>query len=262
MKLLPYQTRIALVRIKREPELWRFRRRFPVLRRDGRLADFPFVLASHETPLRRATVPYDEAAQRGKETNVRIVAGLLNGIVIAPGSEFSYHCAVGRPTRKRGFLPGPELHGEKLELGLGGGACAVSNLLYLLALCSGMEITERHRHGYDLFPDHGRTVPFGCGATVFYNSADFRFRNPHPFPITLAICADQEALRGEIRAARDPGLVFEIYETDHRFDRANGRVIRENRIRRRTLDANGTKMKDEEVAHNRAVLLYELEPAV
>jgi vancomycin resistance protein VanW len=257
LELLPERWRIALVRLRREPELWRFRRRFPIKRSD--LAEFPFVLASHETPLRRSKTAYDEKTQCGKETNVRLVSSLLNGIVIGAGGEFSYHISVGAPLRKRGFVLGPELHGDKLELGLGGGACAVSNLLFLIALRSGMQITERHRHSYDLFPDHGRTVPFGCGATVFYNCADLRFRNPHPFPVVIALCVDDECLHGEIRGAQHSRQRFEIYESGHVFERRGERVVRENRIRRRALDEHGNVIGDEELAHNRAVLLYELE---
>ena len=90
-----------LVRLRREPELRRFRCRFPVHKAAKVAIEFPVVLALHETPLRRSKITYDEEAQHGKETNVRLVSRLINGIIIKTGDEFSYHCAVGAPTRKR-----------------------------------------------------------------------------------------------------------------------------------------------------------------
>ena len=123
--------------------------------------------------------------QEGKEKNLAIAASRTNAIVIEPGETFSYHALVGWPTRLRGFRKGLELQNKELGSGIGGGCCALSNLLYLIALQSGMEIVERHRHGLDLFPDHGRTIPFGCGATVFFPYADLKFSNPHSFPVLI-----------------------------------------------------------------------------
>lgn len=41
-----------------------------------------------------------------------------------------------------------------------------------MALHTPLTVTERHRHGYDVFPDAERTIPFGSGATCFYNYGD------------------------------------------------------------------------------------------
>src|SRR6185436_4925393 len=128
---------------------------------------------------------------------------------------------------------------------------------YLLALQAGLKITERHRHALDLFPDHGRTVPFGCGATVFYNRADLRFENPFAFPVMLRLEVNAGVLRGQVTSPRDPGFQIRIYEVDHRFFREGDGWIRENRVRRRIQRRDGTLVLDQEVAHNRARLAYE-----
>ncbi|HEY5449796.1 MAG TPA: VanW family protein [Polyangia bacterium] len=218
-----------------------------------------FVLAAHVTPLRRGGT-YDERLQRGKERNVELAAARLDGLLIRPGEIFSYHHAVGRPSRWRGFQPGLELHDGAPSVGIGGGACAVSNMLYLLALRAGMRIVERHRHALDLFPDDARTVPFGCGATVFYNLADLRFENPWPDPVVLRLSVADGTLRGTLAAPRDFGFRVEVYETGHRFFRAadgdDGALFRENRIRRRITTVGGAVVSDAEVAHNRGRVLY------
>ena len=93
---------------------------------------------------------------------------------------------------------------------------------------------------------------------MFYNQADLRFRNSLDVPVYLSLCVDEERLAGEIRAPGDPGFRVEVYESDHRIERTEAGTIRENRIRRRTTDVAGGLIRDEEIAHNRAVVLYDI----
>jgi vancomycin resistance protein VanW len=220
--------------------------------------EFPYVLSRHVAPLRRKTTTYGEDMQRGKEHNVARVARAIEGTVVEPFAVFSYHALVGKPTKARGFLPGPEMQRGRLVAGVGGGACSVSNTLYWLAIQAGMRIVERHRHGLDLFPDHGRTVPFACGATVFYNQSDLRFENPLPCAVRVSLVIEGEALVGLICASRDPGYRFEIVERDHRFWEEGGKTFRENRVWRRVLRADGSLVLEELLAHNRAQVLYDV----
>jgi vancomycin resistance protein VanW len=257
-RIVPRAVRIEIARMRRLPA-WVLERR-SMARTPLSFAEraaFTHVLAEHASPLRRGADPRPPY-QQGKEHNVRLAAARLDGILIAPAQVFSYHHVVGRPSRWRGFATGLELHDGRLRSGRGGGLCAVSNLLYLVALRAGMKIIERHRHTLDLFPDHGRTVPFGCGATVFYNLADLRFENALPTPVLLRLEVRDGSLHGSLAAERDPGYRIELYEVGHRFFREGGAWIRENRIRRRIRDAAGACLLDEEVAHNRGRVVYDL----
>jgi vancomycin resistance protein VanW len=218
---------------------------------------FRHLLAHHASPLDRAPGAVESGLQRGKERNVALAARCLNGLVAEPHKVFSYHRTVGRPSRWRGFRAGLELHSDTPSKGVGGGCCQVSNALYLLALSAGMKVVERHRHGLDLFPDHQRTVPFGCGATVFYNYADLRFENPLPLSVLLRFRIESRELVGEFWTTEAPDWTVEIYEVDHRFFRESGVWMRENRIRRRFTRADGVVLLDQEVAHNRGRVMYE-----
>ncbi|HEX9399348.1 MAG TPA: VanW family protein [Anaeromyxobacter sp.] len=220
-------------------------------------APFAHVQCRRETPLVREATPYAAALQAGKETNVRRAAALVDGALVGPGASFSWHRHVGPPSAARGFAPGPEIHEGRLVAGLGGGACQVSNLVYWLALHAGMEIVERHRHDLDLFPDHDRTAPFGCGATVYFPTRDLRFRNPGPEPLLLELCVEDGALRGAARFQHDPGVRFEVIERDHRFFREGDAVVRANRLVRRRLGPYG-EVAEEPVAENRARVLYDV----
>lgn len=253
--LLPYPVRVELARMKRLPA-WVLERG-QMARRRAPAGAFDAMLAAHGSPLRREGLVHDEALQRGKEKNVARAAELLDGVVVGSCGVFSYHHVVGRPSRLRGFAVGLELHDAKPARGVGGGCCQVSNLLYWLALAGGMKIVERHRHALDLFPDAGRTVPFGCGATVFYNYADLRFENPLPCAVRVGLWIEDGFLRGELRAEAAVPWRVEIREEGHRFFREGDAWMRENRIRRRFLLPGGGVLRDEEIAHNVARVLYE-----
>jgi vancomycin resistance protein VanW len=258
--LLPFALRVELRRLARLPgrllETPRSARGFVA---EGEVARFAHLLAGQRSPLRRFP-GVEEALQLGKERNVALAARRLDRLVIGPHQVLSYHRIVGRPSRLRGFRPGLELHDGRPQAGIGGGCCQVSNLLYQLALHGGMRVIERHRHGLDLFEDHRRSVPFGCGATVFYNYRDLRFENPLPQPVLLRIEVVGGQLFGQLRTPEPVGFVVEVYETDHRFYRHEGQWMRENRIRRRFSRRDGTLILDQQVAHNVARVLYEPRP--
>jgi vancomycin resistance protein VanW len=220
---------------------------------------YEHILARHTSPLSRASRAGDPRLQRGKERNVTIAAGLLDGLVVHPHQIFSYHHIVGRPSRRRGFEDGLELRHGAPSHGVGGGCCQISNMLFVIALRAGMKIIERHRHALDMFPDDHRTIPFGCGATIFYNYADFRFENPLPFPVLLRLRIEDRILIGELLSTQHPGWSAEIYEVDHRFFQRDGVWFRENRLRRRFVLDNGAVLLDQEIAHTCARVMYEPE---
>lgn len=224
-------------------------------------ARFTYVLSSHRSPLRRASGTASERLQQGKEANVRLASSLIDRVLVQPHRVFSYHALVGRPSRLRGFRVGLELHNGEPSAGVGGGCCQVSNMLYWLALAGGMHIVERHRHNLDLFPDDHRTIPFGCGATVFFNYADLRFENPMPEPVLVRLWIEEGMLNGELRSESDPGWRFEVVERDHRFFREGDQWFRENRICRRLMAADGSVEREQLIAHNIGRVLYDPEQA-
>jgi len=257
--LLPHSLRVELARLRRLPGWWL---EAPSLARTRAPADaFPFVIAEHASRLARPGCTPEPRLQRGKERNVALAAARLDGLVITPGQRASYGHTVGWPSRWRGFRVGLELHDGRPAEGVGGGCCQVSNLLYFLALAGGMNVVERHRHALDLYPDEARSVPFGCGATVYYNFADLRFDNPLDLPVRLSMQIVDGELRGRLCAAADPGLRIAIDQVEHRFFRAgDGQLWRENRLRRRVRTPAGELLSDHEVAHNLGRVCYPLAP--
>ncbi len=252
--IVPLGIKIELLRLKRAVENVPYRNRFATLK--GSSQDYEYSLAERFSPLERVKGAIDSRLQKGKEENIAIASGLINGTVLNPGEIFSYHRLVGRPSYWRGFRHGLQLLRDEESEGVGGGLCQISNMLYQLAISSGMLILERHRHGLDLFPDHMRTEPFGCGATVLYNYNDLRFENPLPYAVMVNLVILDRQLRGSITSPREPDFMVTIEERDHHFFEENGWRMRENRIYRIIENRDGVPIKEELLAHNRCRVKY------
>lgn len=219
----------------------------------------PEKVVTHSSILMRKLEGTDQALQRNKVTSLKIAASRIDGVVINPGEVFSFWRLAGKPVERKGFLPGLQLSFGKLVSMVGGGLCQFSNLLYWMALHTPMEVTERHRHSFDPFPDYRRTVPFGTGATVFYNYLDLMFVNNTPWRFQLKTWVDESRLQGEIRSDRVLPSRFVVEERKHRFVRINGLVYRENELWRIETRSETSKVIAEElIMKNHAEVRYDV----
>lgn len=112
--------------------------------------------------------------------NVRLAGKMLDGLIIAPGEEFSFNNAVGPRETERGFRPAKIIEGGNFVLGVGGGVCQVSSTLYNTVLLAGLTIKERHNHSISI-----TYVPLGRDATVAYPWKDLKFINNSPSYLLL-----------------------------------------------------------------------------
>jgi vancomycin resistance protein VanW len=223
----------------------------------------PHRIARHRSILLRKLGDVDMELQRNKVRNLQLALERLDGRTLRPGQSLSFWRCVGEPSARRGYLPGLVLVHGRMASAVGGGLCQLSNLLHWLVLHTPLEVTERHHHGYDSFPDSGRQVPFGSGATVFYNYVDLRFRNPTGSVYRLKLRLTETELQGEIWCERLPPLAYHVREEGHRFFRREGRVYRENRLLRVAIErATGREAWRELVGHNVFPVLYEPDPSV
>jgi vancomycin resistance protein VanW len=212
----------------------------------------------HKTPLLRPLKNVEMYLQHNKVTNLRLAAAKIDGVVLMPGETFSFWWLVGKPTARRGYLEGLVLREGRIATGIGGGLCQMGNLLYWMALHSPLTVAERWRHGYDVFPDEQRTLPFGSGATLAWNYIDLQLRNDSEQPFQLRVWLSETHLHGEIRAAAPPDFRYEVFEKEHFMQQEPwGGYSRHNRIVRRVLDARtGAHLHEETVAENHALMMY------
>ena len=219
----------------------------------------PVRTTQHQSPLLRKLGDADMRLQYNKVTNLRLAAEQLDGIIIKPGETFSFWKLIGEPTAKRGFLEGMLISNGEVTSGIGGGLCQLANLLYWMFLHTPLTVTERHHHSMDIFPDSGRTIPFGTGATIFFNYVDLQCRNDTDQTFQIKVWLTGEHLKGEIRSDRDLPVRYSVIERDHRFLRrtADGRHFRSNRIFRQVRSAGtGQPLREELLMDNFSLMKY------
>ena len=231
---------------------------------DRQAADpLPVVVVRHTSPLRRRLAGTDPRLQETKIENLRLATASLDGLVLEPGETMSFWRRVGRPSGARGYREGLVLVGGQPGVGTGGGLCQLSNMLHWMALQTELEVTERHHHSVDAFPDDRRELPFGTGASVAFDLSDFRLRNPTPRPFQLEVRVGEADLVGAIRTTRQPGVRFEVVEVDHRFEHDGDVVFRCNEVRRRRLDAvTGAELGEELLLRNRSRVAYPVDESM
>lgn len=227
---------------------------FARVRREENLAYQAF---SHHTPLMRKLRDVDMQLQRNKTVNLRLACTKLDGLLLQPGETMSYWYLIGRPTAKRGYLPGMILRNGGYLAATGGGLCQLSNLIFWMTLHTPLTVVERHRHGYDVFPDADRTQPFGSGATCFYPYLDLMIRNDTQETYQLRVRVGATDLVGEWRVSAMPTERYEVVERNHEM-RAQywGGYIRHNELYRQRFDLSGSLLEEVPVAVNDAVMMY------
>lgn len=218
---------------------------------------YDYLIFKHSTPLIRKLKDVELHLQYNKVTNLRLAIKKLNGIVIKPGEAFSYWKLIGKPSYKKGYLDGLVLCADgTFKSGVGGGLCQLSNLIYWMTLHTPLNVTERHRHSHDIFPDVNRTQPFGTGATCSYNSLDLQIYNGTDFNYQLVVYLEDGNLVGEWRSTQPSIKKYEVYEKEHSITPGLfGGYMRNNVIYRKVYDNIGL-VNDEYVAENHAYMVY------
>ncbi|MHB1278564.1 MAG: VanW family protein [Bacteroidia bacterium] len=208
----------------------------------------PFRIKKHQSILLKKLGESDMQLQINKVTNLKIATQKLDGILIRPGETFSFCKLVGRPGKKKGYLPGMELSFGEARAATGGGICQISNLIHWLVMHSPLTVTERYHHSFDPFPDDGRVLPFGSGATVFYNYRDYQFTNRTEHTFQLNFWFSEKCLEGELRIDTELDYSYHVFEKDHAFVKEGDHFFRKNEIwREKILKFKGGEVVEQEL---------------
>ncbi len=217
----------------------------------------PVEIFTHKTKLLRKLKDIDMWMQYNKVKNLEIATSKLNGLIIKPGQTFSYWRQIGSVTKNKGYVDGMILHDGEVKSGVGGGLCQLSNLIFWMVLHSPLIIVERWRHSYDVFPDVNRTQPFGSGATCAYPNIDLQIKNETNQSFQIVFEITDTYLVGKLLSDNDTGEVYKIVEKDHEIKgEMYGGYSRNNKIFREVFDQNGIKKREELVAKNHAIMMY------
>jgi vancomycin resistance protein YoaR len=130
-------------------------------------------------------------------TNIKAGAARINGVLIPPGSEFSFNTQLGEVDDSNGFVKGYAVIGQRTQLEWGGGVCQDSTTVFRAAFWAGLPITERHAHPfyiswYDDFSFPNESGP-GLDATIFTGVSDLKFMNDTGHWLLMEAVADEAA---------------------------------------------------------------------
>ena len=222
----------------------------------------PVVIYRHNSLIRRRLGNVDMRLQENKAVNLALAVKHIDGLLIRPGETFSVWKLIGRTTESKGYKEGLTITHGKPAKGIGGGMCQLSNLIHWMVLHSELTITEHHHHdALDLFPDHGRQIPFGTGTSISYNYIDYRVKNNTDNTYQLRLHVDDEYLCGELLAVEQLPHTFHIHAEGEYFSRENGVVYRNGKVYRDTIDRNTGECLDTQLIRtNHARVMYECPP--
>jgi vancomycin resistance protein VanW len=216
-----------------------------------------YVCFTHRTPLLRELKDIEMKYQYNKIINLKLAVKKLDGILIRPGEMISYWRLIGKPTARKGYVPGMVLYCGAYKIGMGGGLCQLSNLVYWMTLHTSLTVVERYRHSYDVFPDSDRTQPFGSGATCVYPYRDLMIRNDMDFDFQLRVKVEQSYLEGKWLSNTPPDYRYEIIEKNHQFQGEYwGGFSRHNEIYRKQYTISGDFINEEYITENNAIMMY------
>lgn len=212
----------------------------------------------HKTPILRELKDVDMWLQYNKLENLKVAIKELDGLLIKPDEIFSYWKCIGKPTKRKGYKKGMVLEQGKIKHGIGGGLCQLSNLLFWSFLHTPLTLKERYRHGFDVFPDTNRKLPFGSGATCVYNYRDLQFLNETEETYQLMLNIIDDYLVIEICSDDKKYLNFSIYENYHKIEHMYwGGYVRHNEVRRNIFDLNDNLIDDQYLFENHALMMYD-----
>lgn len=233
---------------------WNNRWKHSIARRKSAML-YPYTHAKHQSVLVRTLGTSDVQLQYNKIQNIRRACQDLDGLVIQPGEVFSLWESIGKPTYKRGYIDGMLLSQGKVITGVGGGLCQLSNFLCWILLHADTKIIERYHHSLDVFPDSGRVLPFGSGATCLYNFVDLQVQNIGQYPLQLHLWATDTHLKGQIRSTEPRTTKYHLLEKHHTFIRHGNTYYRSNELWRKK-SQNGHIKNEEKIFSNFAPVLY------
>ncbi len=159
--------------------------------------------------------------------NIRVGAAQYNGVILAPGEEFSFNKYLGPVDAEHGFRPELVIKPEGATPEFGGGLCQVSTTAFRAAFFGGLPITQRRNHSYAVHyyewiaDDRPRAV--GLDATIYAPYQDMKFVNNTPGSLLISTRLEGKRLYFDFYGTPDDRRV--LVDGPHPFDKkASGAV--------------------------------------
>lgn len=141
--------------------------------------------------------------------NIANACGMINGMVVYPGQQFSVLQTITPFTEENGYALAGSYFGQQVVESFGGGICQVSTTLYNAVIRAELQVDERHNHSLIV----SYVDPSDDAAIAESSGLDFRFTNNLEIPIYIEGSISGKSITFNIygHETRDPGrtLAFE-----------------------------------------------------
>lgn len=135
---------------------------------------------------------FEDHDEDDRVMNIKILAGLINGQVIAPMQTWSINDTAGprnaQTSKDLGWTQAPGIENGKYSEQYGGGVCQISSTVYNCAIRSELEIMERKPHSWP--SDY---IEAGLDATISTGGPDLKILNPFDTSVMLVCHVDEAA---------------------------------------------------------------------
>jgi vancomycin resistance protein YoaR len=124
---------------------------------------------------------------RNRIHNIGVGAARFHGVLIPPGTAFSFNAQLGPVTKATGYKPELVIKEHLTTPEYGGGLCQVSTTAFRAAVLSGLDITERSNHAYPVvyYGTPGFDATIYPNQRTWRNGTDLKFVNDTPGHILI-----------------------------------------------------------------------------
>ncbi len=118
----------------------------------------------------------------GRNNNLAIACGQIDGTILIPGEEFSYNTTVGPVDAEHGFMVADAYVEKRVVSEVGGGICQVASTIFASCMYTNLDITMRQCHSLQI-----GYIGQGMDATIYQPMPDFRFVNNRDYPVRINV---------------------------------------------------------------------------
>ncbi|MDO5534345.1 MAG: VanW family protein [Propionibacteriaceae bacterium] len=124
--------------------------------------------------------------------NIGKSAGLINGVFLKPGEEFSMNKVLGPRTLARGWMAGGAIDGGRVVERMGGGISQTTTTTFNAIFFAGLEDIYHKPHSL-----YFSRYPMGREATLDYHSVDMKFRNNTDYGVLMQAFTNNPKVGGQ-----------------------------------------------------------------
>ena len=124
--------------------------------------------------------------------NIGKSAGLINGVFLKPGEEFSMNEVLGPRTLARGWMAGGAIDGGRVVERMGGGISQTTTTTFNAIFFAGLEDVYHKPHSL-----YFSRYPMGREATLDYNSVPMKFRNNTEYGVLMQAFTNNPKVGGQ-----------------------------------------------------------------